>query len=219
MRLNEVPNFGHFLSESPVGGDPFFSRELAEITPDNLVLFYARSKVAGHHAAALEAIDRLQGALILSACHGEMNLDMADLIMHEVPEVEPYFADQFCDSLVKLRPPRRAACLYGLEMGMTPSDVMQLTWKDVLGQNLVPPLARELLTQANKTRHLTLPYVFWEWANTRIATPLLELGYAIESAFGCTWPVLQRRYRGMTLIDRRAEGEAFKQALERARNA
>jgi hypothetical protein len=94
-------------------------------------------------------------------------------------------------------------------MGQEPRDVANLVWKDTREMKQVRPLCAEILAAGGRSQHLKLPYVFWEWATTTIATPLLELQWSVERAFDCSWPQLTQRYRRMIMIDRSADAASL----------
>lgn len=213
MRLIDLPGVSGFLETSPVRDDPMWLREAFQVDEGALTMFYARATAAGKKAAAIEAIDRTQSAAILYAFeHPDAGTQFQGVVMHSPPE-EPYFVDEFLDCLIKLRPARRRACLFALEWQADPNDVTNLTFDHAKRLRELPELCQEVLAAQARQRHIRLPYVFWEWATEKIATPLLKLTWSIEDAFGCTWPHLQRRYKDMVMISRCAEATSLLQLL------
>lgn len=215
MRLIDLPALAGFLETSPVGSDPLWQREAFLIDEAAITLYYARAAGAGRRAAAVEAIDRAQSAAILYAFdHPEGNAQLQGIVLHSPPE-QPYFVDEFVDSLIKLRPARRRACLFALELTMEPDKVTTLTFAQARQFNQLTDLCIEILAMQGATRHFKLPYVFWEWATDVIATPLIKLGWSIEQVFECPWPHLQRRYKEMICVNRHADATSFLQLVER----
>jgi len=92
---------------------------------------------------------------------------------------------------------------------------MCLTWKGAAHLQGLTGLSREILQSAGQTRHLRLPYVFWEWATATIATPLLELTWSAQKAFDCSWPELTGRYKRMIGLNRHAEAASLLELVER----
>lgn len=203
MRLCELPSVQRWLPISSTAADPLWQRELGSVTEMELQLFYTRAKLDGRKQDAIDAIGALQANVILASFKGEI-APPGPLIMHE-PPADPYFVDELVDSLVKLRPARRKACLFALESSSSPSDVVTLQWQQALQMKQLTPLCREILEVTGRTRHMKLPYVFWEWATPKIAAPLLELQWSVEKAFDCTWPELVLRYRSMVQLNRGAD--------------
>jgi len=213
MRLCELPSVRSWLPGHPTAGDPLWNRDPLAVSEMEIQLFYARAGLQGLRNEAIDAIDTLQAALILSSINGEVPELPAAIVMHEPPD-QPFLVDELVDGLIRLRPARRQACLFALELHRDPKNVANMTWKDVRKMNQLPALGREILEAASQTRHLTLPYVFWEWATPTIATPLLELQWSIEKAFECTWPVLTQRYKRMIAVNRSADAVSFLKLTE-----
>lgn len=214
MRLCDLASVHRWLPSHPCAHDSLWQREALAVSEGELQLFYARAGLRGLRTAAIQAIDALQAAVITSAFNGELKEPPGAIIMHEPPE-EPFLVDELVDGLVKLRPARRQACLFALEAKMAPEQVVSLNWKDASARQQLPALCLEILATAGKTRHLHLPYVFWEWATVQIATPLLDLRWSVESAFSCTWPELASRHRRMIKLNRSADSTSFLDLCER----
>lgn len=204
MRLADLASVSSWLPNHPLAADRLWQREACAISEGEIQLFYARASLAGLQQEAAGAVDTLQAAVILSTINGELPEAPSAIIMHEPPS-EPFFTDELVDGLVKMRPSRRQACLFALEQTTSPATIANMTWKEARTLRQLTPLCQEILQASDRTRHMKLPYVFWEWATTQIATPLLELQWSIEQAFGCTWPVLTGRYRRMIKLSRGAD--------------
>jgi hypothetical protein len=216
MRLIDLPGMPGFLETSPVGGDALWRREVGQVTDETIQLYYACAHLKGYRAAAVEAIDRVQSAAIMFAFENpSATTQLQSIVLHTPPE-DPYFVDEFVDSLVKLRPARRRACLFALETQVDADDMVTLSFEAAKGMHQLPPLCQEILALQGKTRHFRLPYVFWEWATEQIATPLIRLGWSIEVAFECSWPQLSRRYREMVWINRSSEATSLLKLVEEA---
>lgn len=170
-------------------------------------LFYAKQGIA-RRKLAVDAIDQLQASVILSLLSGELKESPGAIIIHELPE-DPFLVDELVDGLRKLRPARRQACLFALESNQTPKQVMNLTWREAADLQGLSKLSKDILKSASKTRHFTLPYVFWEWATEQIATPLLELEWSAQKAFSHNWPELAARYKRIIVLNRHADATSF----------
>lgn len=208
MRLGELASVQRWLPTHPLATDSLWQRDTHAISNGEILLFYARASTQGFRRDAIEAIDTVQAAVIKAVFDGELAEPPAALVMHE-PPLEPYFVDELVDSLAKLRPARRQAALFALETAKLPSNVAEMTWVTASKLQQMTPLCQEILTAAGKTRHLKLPYVFWEWATPQIATPLLELQWSIEQAFDCKWPALVGLYRRMVMVHRSADSASL----------
>lgn len=208
MRLEEVEGVGKWLPASPLASDRLWQRDVAAITDMDIQMFYARASVLGQREHAVTLIEQAQAAVIVYAFKGGKPAPSAALVLHEPPP-DPFMVDELVDGLIKLPEPRRQACLFALEMAGTPQQAADLMWSDARQLSQLSPLCLEVLASASRTRHLRLPYVFWEWATSTIATPLLELQWSIEQAFDCSWPELTRRYRMMIQLNRSAEAASF----------
>jgi hypothetical protein len=195
------------LGNSPLGEDKLWSRPVDRISETELQLFYARASLAGLRQQAYDLIDQLQAEAIRLAIDADNAADLSVLVLHVPPE-RRYYVDELVDGLSKLSVSRRGACLFALELGWPLTRVMELQWRDAVKLECAG-LAREVLTVANASRHIRLPYVFWEWATEQIACPLLDLQLSIEQAFDCTWPALVQRYATIIRIDRRADSASF----------
>jgi hypothetical protein len=208
MRLCDLASVKSWLPNNSTSSDRLWRREACAVSEGEIQLFYARCGLLGLRSQAIDAIDALQAAVILSSFNHELHEAPSAIILHESPP-EPYFVDELVSSLIKLRPARRQACLFALEMQCEPTDALNLTWKSALEMQQLPPLCVEVLQSAGRTRHLKLPYVFWEWASVQIAAPLLELQWSIERAFECSWPELTRRYGRIVHLHRGAESASL----------
>lgn len=212
MRLAELSGLRTWLPQHPTAADQFWQRNPMQVSDMEIQLFYARAGLNGHHKQAVEAIDALQAAVILSVIEGELPEAPAALILHELP-ADSFLTDDLVLGLSRMRPARRQACLFALERSMTPQAVSLLTWKGSDEIHQLSPLCCEVLSVANQSRHPRLPYVFWEWVNPIIAAPLLELEESIARAFKMTWPALLNAYGRMVPLSSRADGLDMRQIL------
>lgn len=213
MRLCDLASVKNWLPTHPLAADPIWRREAHAVSEGEITLFYARAGI-GKRQDAIEAIDTLQAAVLRSAMDGELDEPPMGIVMHEPPP-DPFFADEFVDGLVRLRPARRQATLFALESDRTLEFVSALTWTEAVKLKQLTPLSLEVLEAAGRTRQMKLPYVFWEWATDKIAAPLLEMQWSVEKAFGCTWPQLAYRYRTMIKINRSADSVSLLQLANR----
>jgi len=209
MRLRDVVGMNAVLAgDDPVGADPIWDRDGSQLTDTDIQLFYARSGLKRLRQQAIDAIDKAQAVVIRALFVGELPRGaFAVLVLHEAPPM-PYMADEFVDGLVKLRPARRGACIFLLENRMDANAVTNLLWSSTDSRGF-SSTSLEVLNAAKLTRHIKLPYVFWEWATPNIASPLLELQCSIEDAFGCDIAELQTRYDRMVMVDRRSDATSF----------
>lgn len=214
MRLEEVQGIDTWLPHSPLADDSLWQRHVSAVTDMDIQLFYARASLHGLHAHAVELVDQVQAAVIVHAFRGNSPAPSPALVLHEAPP-RPFLVDELVDGLVALRGQRRQACLFALECKHSLGDVANLQWSHTRQLSQLTPLALEILTVGSRTRHLRLPYVFWEWATDTIATPLLELKWSVEKAFDCTWPELTRRYERLIKLDRRADSASLLDLTER----
>lgn len=208
MRATQVGKFGSWLASTAVSEDRLWQRELDQISPLEIQTFYARASQAGQRSVAIEAIDRLQTALITAAIEGHCTQADLRIVGHEIPS-DPYCVDDFIDGLLNLRPARRAAVLYALECVIEPEQVEELSWYKVKTLTQLKPNAQEILKAQAKTRHLRLPYVFWEWKTPDIAAPVLGLRSDAAMAFDQTWPALQASFTDMLWVSGRADAASF----------
>lgn len=218
MRLRDVAGVQIILDASAVSDDPIWSRQINEISEGEFTLFYARQSLAGRTEQAIEAIERAQAAAIIAAYNGQPAA--SSLIAHTPPQ-RHFMVDDIVAGLSALTLVRRRACLYALATKMTPTSVTAMVWSEAPGSKDwqgIPGLAREILMEQTRTRHIKLPYVFWEWATRTIAAPLLGLQATIETAFECTWPALLERYSRITQIDRAADAASFLELAEEVRS-
>lgn len=213
MRATQLPQFNNWLSATVLLNDRLWQRELAQISEMEIQLFYARAGLRGARQQATEAIDRLQSILILKAVEGALSQDDLRLIEHEVPD-DLYCVDEFVDGLVQMAPVRRAAALFALECQIPADQVVELSWYKANRMKQLTPNAREILLAQGRTRHLRLPYVFWEWKTPVIATCLIGLQEEVELAMGKSWPALQVAFTSMLWISGRADGSSFLQIAE-----
>lgn len=127
--------------------------------------------------------------------------------------ISRFFVDELLDGLMKLSETRRRACLFALEAELEPRDVTELTWREFLATDF--PMTRMMSEAiATQVRHIRLPYVFWEYGTPHIATPLIKLRESIEGAFALPYGELQGMYRGMVMIDRRADARHFSELIQ-----
>lgn len=209
MRLAELKGFGDWVAGTALANDRLWQRDLDVVSELEVQLLYARAGLRRLKPLAVEAIDRLQSALLINAIDGEpLSPAAMKLIGHEPPS-DPYIIDEFLDSLVKLRPARRAATLFALYQKIEPQRVADLTWAQAKLLAQLKPAARELLATQGKTRHMQLPYVFWEWMTPTSAGPLLRLEEDAERAFEARWPTIQVKFDDMLWISGRADCASF----------
>lgn len=128
-----------------------------------------------------------------------------------------FAVDELVHCLFRLPMVRRQATLYALEAGFTPGEVVELTWATVLQRNEASGLARDILRERNRCRHIRLAYVFWEQSSPIVAGPLFALQKSIELAFGQPWPSVREAYRTLLMIDRTEEARAFMSEFSRYR--
>lgn len=212
MLVGEVGAFGVWVRNSAVSDDRLWQRPLGKISDMEIHLFYARQGLKGMRDEAIDAISRLQAACVTLSFHGDLDMgEAATVIMHEPPDPR-FMVDELIDGLVKLTPARRHAVLFDLECAQLIGDSHTLVWDQILpNRGALTRLAREVLAVALSRRNLKLPYVFWEWATPTIAGPLLHYRRDVEAAFGMNCALLQARYSGMIMIDRRAESTSLLQ--------
>ena len=204
MRLGQLASVKTWLPASPLAADPFWDKQVASVSEIEIQFFYARASVQGLRRESVDAIDALQAAVITSAFNGELSEPPAAVILHE-PPTEPFMVDELVDGLVRLKPVRRRAVLWALERREDPQATADLTWKRALQLRQLPGTCQDILALQDRTRHMKVPYVFWEWATEQIAAPLLEFKWTVEQAFHCTWPELTLRYRRMIKVHRGAD--------------
>jgi hypothetical protein len=214
VRASELRTFGQWLPTSPLASDRLWNRDLELVSDNEIALFYARAGLQGLKGHAVEAIDKLQTALVLAAIDGtELPKEAMRLIAHE-PPIERFAVDEFIDLLVKLPDARRSAVLYALAMHEAPERVTELTWGEAKRLIQVPPQITEILKARAKVRHIKLPYVFWERASDRVAAPLVQLAVSAEEAFGMPWPRIQQRYSSMLWVSGKADVASFHGLVE-----
>jgi hypothetical protein len=217
MRLRDVQGVGEILATSSFGTDPLWDKELEGVKEESITLFYARASIAGMRKEAIDLIEAVQSAVIVAAFHGEKAAGVSAIIMH-VPPPDPFMVDEFVTRLAKLSQARCRACLYALVTRSAPPAVTALTWNDLpQGRSHLPVLAREILDECARTRHIRLPYVFWEWATNKIAAPLMDLQGTIEVAFCCTWPELVEKHDRMIKVNRSSDSTSFMQLADEVR--
>lgn len=209
MLLGEMGRLAAALEKSPVGSDPIWRKPVDAVSEMDIQLFYARASVSGHRQAAVEIMDQAQAVAIAVAFDGHQVAPA--LILHSPPE-HPYMIDEFMDGLMRLKGHRRLACLFALESGEGLESAALLRWAQVKPQHRTG-VTGHVLAMADRSRHIRLPYVFWEWATEHIAAPLLELTWSVENAFERPWPALARRYRDMVWVSQRAERVSFEQVI------
>lgn len=213
MLATQLPEFEKWLKTTELAQDRMWHRDLERISDTELQLFYARARLRGLRQEACDAIERLQSALILGAVQGQVSDAALRLVAHEVPQ-QRFTADEFIDGLIKLRPARRAAVLYALHDATDPGTVEELTWSQVKGMRQIKTEVLEILRAQVRIRMLRLPYVFWEWADDRTATPVRHLAKGAEAAFGCSWPALVCRFQDMLWCSGRSDASHFLQIVE-----
>lgn len=95
---------------------------------------------------------------------------------------------------------RRQAMLFGLEMGLSSGQLVELEWSDLASLHLTA-FAKALLF--GQPRHMRLPYVFWEISPAgNIVHPLFGLADDVWKATdGIGYDRLLKLYRDMVPID------------------
>lgn len=213
MFVSDIPSFSVWLAKSPIRDDRIWSRPLEDISENEIQLFYARAGLQGFKKEATDAIGQLQDEILLQSMCKDMPQKALRIVSHQTP-INRFATDEFLDHLAKIGVERRSAILYALVTRQEPEDVAELCWKNVRELGQLPELAQEILAMRSKIRHLKLPYVFWEWATLRIASPLLILQQTAEDAFGMAWPAIQVRWDEMIWINTGAEKCDFLELVE-----
>lgn len=208
MLVSDIPSFSTWLASTQFANDRLWSRHLEQISETEIQLFYARAGLRGLKREAAQVIDQLQTDLLLAAVESDVPQAALGIITHEPPR-DRFTTDEFLDRLVKINRDRRAATLFALSTKQDPERVMELCWSSVGSLQQLSGLSKEILTTRSKTRHLRLPYVFWEWATPKIAAPLLMLRESAEDAFGSNWPTIQQCWSDMLWINASAERHDF----------
>lgn len=213
MNALQVGRFGAWLKDSPFADDTLFRRPLNEVSETEIQLFHARASLRGLKKDSVQAIERLQADLLMSAKEGTLPGEALRLISHELPQ-HRYTVDEFMDNLTKLPPVRRLAVLFALTTKTPIERMVGLEWNAAKQLSQLPELARDVLKQRGRMRHFKLAYVFWEMATEKIAAPLLNLESEVCVAFGDTWPGVQQRWNQMIWISGRMEGSSFLSLVE-----
>lgn len=213
MFAKEIQSFKSWLECTPVADDRLWNRKLEAISPLEIQLFYARAGLRGHKNIAVEAIDRLQSALIIGAVQGQVPAAALCLIKHEVPRAR-HDADEFADCLVRLRPARRQATLFALNAESSLDQVVDLSWHDVRQMQQIRSEVRNILLARSRVRILRMPHVFWEWIDDNTAAPLVELEKSIQDAFRMSWPAVVASWSEMLWMSPRADAAHFASVVE-----
>lgn len=208
MLVSDIPSFSAWLSSTQFAHDRLWFRHLEQISETEIQLFYARAGLRGLKREAARVIDQLQTDLLLATIESDIPQAALGIITHEPPR-DRFTTDEFLDRLVKVNRDRRSAILFALSVRQDPERAMELCWSSVGSLQQLSGLAREILTTRSKTRHVRLPYVFWEWATPKIAAPLLMLREGAEDAFESSWPAIQQCWADMLWINGTAEKSGF----------
>ena len=211
MHASDLPGFDTLIEQSPLRGDVFWKYELHEMTPMRVNFFYYRAKALGETDSAKSLIRGLQNALLQAKNQPFLQRADLTLLTHKVPE-ELFTVDDFVDALNQMTDVRQNAILLALESGMDIDRIINLKWDEEVN---LPSTAcvRMVLGHQAQRRHVSLPYVFWEWAGDT-ALPLLSLMADAEFAFGKSWPAIICSYSEMSMYSARADGEHVKRLLD-----
>lgn len=215
MRLRELDGVAEILAGSQLAQDSLWEKELASVTEMDITLFYARAGIQ-MRGQATDLIERIQSRAIVAAYRGCKEAGLSALIAH-TPPVNPFLVDELVTGLSRLSMARRCAVLFALTTGSSPEFVTTLTWDALPQMGELFGVAKEIIEECAKTRHIRLPYVFWEWATPRIAAPIMNLQASAEEAFGCSWPQLVERHARMVKLNRSADSASFLQLADEVR--
>lgn len=215
MIATELQGFAQILSKHRLGTDRIWSRPLNQISDTEIQLFYARSD--GQRQEAADLIGALQSELLLEAFRGTVDRDSLRIIAHEPPEPR-YVVDDFIDQLAKLTRAQRQATLLALTTKTALPDIAAMEWGQIPSTSQIDGIAREILLERSKVRHLRLPYVFWEYVTDRIAAPLIKLDKEVERVFNKPWPTIQLMWNEVIWISPRSEHRGFLNLVEEVRS-
>jgi len=214
MRLRDLEGVAQILLGTHLAQDPIWDRELTRLTEIDITLFYARAGIQDRRLA-IELVERVQSAAIVAAFKGHKEAGLSAIIAHTPPS-DPFLVDELVSGLAKLPVPRRQTCLFALTAELSLTQASSLTWPEANSKQW-PLLCQEILEVRSKTRHIRLPYVFWEWATPRIAAPVMQLQASVEEAFDCSWPQLVEKHSRMLRINRGADSASFLQLADEVR--
>lgn len=204
MHALAISEFANYIAGSEIAADKIWEKPLDAISGMDIQLFYARSQISGNMAIAKRAIDALQSELLVLAARGRISGKFLRIVEHEVPS-ERFTADEFMFRLGNVSGSRIQAILFALATRTSPNTVAGMEWATLTAQGFAPGLPHEIMTKRAKLRHLRLPYVFWEFATEKIATPLLKLQESAEDAFNASWPAIQEIWGEVIWISPRAD--------------
>lgn len=201
MRLVDVEGIRRVLPAGTLGADPLWGRTSDALTSVDIQLFYARAGLNGQRDLSIALMDLAQGIVIMALFDGTLPKGaFAALVLHEAPSQRD-LADDFVESLLRLRASCRGACVFLLENRLSPKSVTELVWMG-LDVREKSTLSLDAIGAARMLRHIKLPYVFWEWVTPTSASPLIDLNSSIEKAFSCDLASLQQRYSRLMLVSR-----------------
>lgn len=189
---------------------PLWCRDVDDITSLDLLLFFLTAADEDHAAAVELQIHALQNRALGAIVTGEVG--QVDWICWSPPSLRLTLGE--ITQMFSVAPfERRRALMFALETGLDLKRVVALNWKQLKSIKLTP-FAQQVID--SQTRHIRLPYVFWEWADANTAMPLLSLDVtALEVSEGHGWAWFTDRCRDAVLIDTGADAEHFKAVFSR----
>lgn len=191
LALKDIPGIAPVLGGTLLAQSPIWTTPVDRIHPSQLMAFRTRLALSGSKAQADAALDFAVRQVAQAVTKDEV-LDVAMLDYIEPNEVTLTSA-QVVTGFAQMQRPMPAAILLGLELGLTPDEVVTLTWQKAKKLKLTQ-YARHILN--SQPIHIATKYVFWQQRYTKVM-PLFGLEQEVFDVFGMVWGELQHAYSRM----------------------
>ena len=191
--LKDISSFKR-LANTALASSPLWNLPAKKIKPHQLAAFRKRLELERYPAA-----DSLFANIMLSLDEARLSGELTDapVLSYSEPIHTALTSDDLIKGFALMTRPLPAAILFALEVGMSPEQVVTLTWKMVskaFRYGGLTPIARRILEA--QPRHIRSQYVFWrEHGNKPI--PLFGLELEVFGCFGMVWAELQQGYTSL----------------------
>jgi integrase len=205
MLLKDVGNIHALLKDSPLAISRLWDRNVETIKPIEFTCFIRRMKSRGYEVQASNAVELAVNEIFKAIVQSEIKSIELIKLFTEYRDAD---FGKIKEKLKKLSLVRRKAFMFMLETGLTPQEVVKLSWTEVKKRTLTETAS---LVLRSLPRHITSNFVFWEYGSKANAMPIL--GFIEESKY-----ILEDDWSNYVMYDYTAEMESFELTLEQSLN-
>lgn len=211
LALKDIKGVRPTLSRSFLSRSAIWNSPVDRIIPAQLFAIRAKMALKDKASEADEAIDYLVRQVKRAVGVGE--IPYVPLMRYVRPDDSAFTLSELRSGLEKLKRPKPAAVLFGLEMDLPAEAVVSLTWDNarmLTRSGKLTWLAESILK--NQPINIASNYVFWRYhENTPL--PLFELEQEVFDVFNMVWAELSSYYARISWVSADYESVTWKDLL------